>query len=98
MRGSTLKCATRASPGTSPNRNSTVPAQCAHQRCVPARATQGRNSSRAATSKEIVQEPHCLEATQFFEIVDVAQLRTDQYCGVVPDGVRDDANLWIRRE
>jgi hypothetical protein len=58
----------------------------------------------ATTSKEIVQEPQTLEASQFFETVNVAQLRANQYCGVVsgvlvaPYGVRDDANLWIRRE
>jgi hypothetical protein len=99
MRGSTVKCATRASPGATPNRNSTVPAQC-----ISAASQREPFKSKfqwGGTSKEIVQEPHCFEATQFFEIADVAQLRTNQYCGVVsgaPDGVRDDANLWIRGE
>ena len=99
MRGSTVKCATRASPGATPNRNSTVPAQCIN--ATSQRVLFKSKLCGAATSKEIVQEPNCLEATQFFEIADVAQLRTNQYCGVVSgalDGVRDDANLWIRGE
>ena len=73
------------------------------RRCVPARAVEvGMPVGRETTSEVIVQEPQCLEASQFFETANVPQLRTDQNgaaptYGVVPYGVRD-ANLWIHRD